>query len=214
MMKQSLEVQLMEKNKSLENNYTQLKVRFSQLEETSSQDQITLASLQQKVKEQQDLVQRLEEDLLYRVGNPTSTTAATTTTTNDHRPSTDLPRSSTSSSLTGLGLDLSHHQQTSLSPSNSSFDLPQQQQQQQQQEIPKEDKTILPIVIQQRDRFRQRNAELEQKSRGLERQLDDVRADMERLQQDNLNLYERLKFVHVWKEEQQQRGATVSSVPL
>jgi homeobox protein cut-like len=213
MMKQSLEVQLMEKNKSLENNYTQLKVRFSQLEETSVEDQITLATLQQKVKEQQDLVQRLEEDLLYRVGNPTSTTAATTTTTNDHRPSTDLPRSSTSSSLTGLGLDLSNHQQTTLSSSNSSFDLSQQQQQQ-QQDIPKEDKTILPIVIQQRDRFRQRNAELEQKSRGLEHQLDDVRADMERLQQDNLNLYERLKFVHVWKEEQQQRGATVSSAPL
>lgn len=208
-MKHSLEVQLMEKNKSLENNYTQLKVRFSQLEETSTQDQITLTTLQQKVQKQQDLVQRLEEDLLYRVGNPTSTTATTTTATNDHRPSTDLPRSSTSSSLTGLGLELSHHQQTALSPSNSSFDLSQQQ----QQETQKEDKTILPIVIQQRDRFRQRNAELEQKSRGLERQLDDVRADMDRLQQDNLNLYERLKFVHVWKEEQQQRGATVSLPP-
>ncbi|CAO3601199.1 unnamed protein product [Absidia cylindrospora] len=195
-MQRSLEVQLMEKNKTLENNYTQLKVRFSQLENTSMEDQQQLATLQQQVTEQKQLVQRLEEDLLCRVG--------------EHRPSTDLPRSSTSS-LTGLGLESDQQQPVPLSRSSSSMEI---QQQQKDEGGNKEDKSILPIVMQQRDRFRQRNGELEQKSRGLEQQLQDVRADMERLQQDNLNLYERLKFVHVWKEEQQQRGATNRSTTI
>ncbi|KAI8329959.1 CASP C terminal-domain-containing protein [Chlamydoabsidia padenii] len=185
MIQHSLEVQLMEKTKKLENNYTQLKVRYSQLEESSAQEQIILTSLQQQIKEQQQLVQRLEDDLLVRVGT-------------EQQPATDVPRTSTSSNL-GIV-----EQQQPISPSASSLDLTQDTTQ---------DKTILPIIIQQRDRFRQRNAELEQKSRGLERQLDDIRVDMERLQKDNLNLYERLKFVHVWKEEQQ-RGATNRSTSI
>ncbi|OAC99884.1 hypothetical protein MUCCIDRAFT_124237, partial [Mucor lusitanicus CBS 277.49] len=56
----------------------------------------------------------------------------------------------------------------------------------------------------------QRNNELEERVRSLETSLQDARAEVQKLKTDNLNLYERLKFVHVWKEGQQQdKGMTV-----
>ncbi|KAI8093690.1 CASP C terminal-domain-containing protein [Halteromyces radiatus] len=192
----SLEVQLMEKNKKLENDFTQLKVRFTQLQKTSTEDQTKLSTLQQQLEEQQKLVQRLEEDLLHQVGTMITTDKSNT------RPSTDLSQSSSSATI-GLGLDSSGQPSSPDVSSSSSSSTAMQK----EDTNIKEGKTILPIVIQQRDRFRQRNAELEQKSRNVEQQLYEMRAEMDRLQQDNLKLYERLKFVHVWKEEQQ-RGAT------
>lgn len=74
----------------------------------------------------------------------------------------------------------------------------------------KEDKSILPIVMSQRDRFRQRNAELEERTRALETTLQDTRTEVQNLKADNLKLFERLKFVHVWKEQQQQDGPSLT----
>lgn len=73
----------------------------------------------------------------------------------------------------------------------------------------KEDKSILPIVMNQRDRFRQRNAELEERTKVLETTLQDTRTEVQNLKADNLKLFERLKFVHVWKEQQQQDGPSL-----
>lgn len=76
-------------------------------------------------------------------------------------------------------------------------------------ESTREDKSILPIVMSQRDRFRQKNAELEERSRSLETTLQDTKMEVQSLKADNLKLYERLKFVHVWKEGQQERNVKI-----
>ncbi|KAG1391231.1 hypothetical protein G6F58_012760 [Rhizopus delemar] len=84
--------------------------------------------------------------------------------------------------------------------------MPNEHTPRQSMESIREDKSILPIVMSQRDRFRQKNAELEDRARSLETTLQDMRMEVQNLKKDNLKLYERLKFVHVWKEGQQERN--------
>ncbi|KAH8828570.1 CASP C terminal-domain-containing protein [Flagelloscypha sp. PMI_526] len=57
--------------------------------------------------------------------------------------------------------------------------------------------SILPIVTSQRDRFRQRNAELEEELRKQFQIISDLRAEIKNLQADNLKLYEKLATAHI-----------------
>jgi hypothetical protein len=54
------------------------------------------------------------------------------------------------------------------------------------------DSSILPIVTSQRDRFRQRNAELEEELRKQFEIVTDLRTEIKSLQADNLKLYEKV----------------------
>ena len=207
-LRESLEVSLMEKNKRLENEFTQMKVSYANIEKELATKESTYNELKAKNTGLASLVQRLEEDLL-RLGQ----------------------KPSSSDSLMA---------ELTRTPSSTNIASTQQQQQQQSSQQPQtpgsaprtpdygsprvsydansvptkdgnnNDKSILPIVIGQRDRFRQRNTELEGQTRSLELKLQDVQGEIETLKADNLKLYERLRFVHVWREEQSQ-GVTVST---
>ncbi|CAO3662215.1 unnamed protein product [Rhizopus stolonifer] len=169
--KDSLEIQLMEKNKRLETEYTQIKVSHTDMKKENELNLKSIEDLNTKITEKTKLIQRLEEDLL-RFGQKTTDSAE------------------------GLSRNSSH---TNLTTVN---DTPRQS-----LESTREDKSILPIVMSQRDRFRQKNAELEERSRSLETTLQDTKMEVQSLKADNLKLYERLKFVHVWKEGQQERNS-------
>lgn len=169
----------MEKNKKLENEYTQIKVSFADLQKDHEIKLKTIQELTEKMTEKTSLIQRLEEDLL-RIGQQTS---------------------SETNIVDALGR------------TNSSFSIsprtPDGAVTPHLEKPGKEDKSILPIVMSQRDRFRQRNAELEERTRALETTLQDTRTEVQNLKADNLKLFERLKFVHVWKEQQQQDGSNL-----
>ncbi|KAK4512631.1 uncharacterized protein ATC70_003335 [Mucor velutinosus] len=183
----SLEVRLMEKNKKLESEYTQIKVSFADLQKAFDKNASSIQSLEKKLQEKSALVQRLEEDLL-RMGHKSNSDPTILDALSRSASGTPMPRTP-DGALTPL-LD---------GPSG----------------VKKEDKSILPIVISQRDRFRQRNNELEERVRSLETSLQDARTEVQKLKTDNLNLYERLKFVHVWKEgQQQEKGITNRSVAV
>ncbi|KAI8644803.1 CASP C terminal-domain-containing protein [Parasitella parasitica] len=160
----SLEARLMEKNKKLESEYTQIKVAFADLQREFNKHTESIHSLQNKLQEKTALVQRLEDDLLGmgQKSNPDPYNLEALRSSSG----TPVPRTP-DGALTPL-LDGSK----------------------------KEDKSILPIVISQRDRFRKRNNELEERIRSLETSLQDARTEVQNLKTDNLNLYERLKFVH------------------
>ncbi|KAI8065111.1 CASP C terminal-domain-containing protein [Gongronella butleri] len=189
----SLEVQLMEKNKKMENNHTQLRVQFTQLQQAFDENQRELEAVQAKFAHQQQLVQRLEDDLARGVGHPhTSFLHHPPSRTASPNPNAVSP----SPSATAAGAAAAAVAATTTGTGSSSATTPGTA------DASNDQASILPIVMQQRDRFRQRNNDLEQKSRSLEQQLSDLQSEMEQLRQDNLKLYERLKFVHVWKEEQ------------
>uniref|UniRef100_A0A060TGP8 Protein CASP n=1 Tax=Blastobotrys adeninivorans TaxID=409370 RepID=A0A060TGP8_BLAAD len=58
---------------------------------------------------------------------------------------------------------------------------------------------ILPIITQQRDRFRQRNAELEQELSKSFQQLTAVRKELEGVKRDNVELYEKTRYASTYK---------------
>ncbi|KAG1162108.1 hypothetical protein G6F37_002450 [Rhizopus arrhizus] len=169
--KDRLEVQLMEKNKKLETEYTQIKVSYADIKKENEGNLKLIEELNTKITEKTKLIQRLEEDLL-RLGQKTDQADV-------------LSRNSSTSNLATM---------------------PNEHTPRQSMESIREDKSILPIVMSQRDRFRQKNAELEDRARSLETTLQDMRMEVQNLKKDNLKLYERLKFVHVWKEGQQERN--------
>ncbi|QUC19398.1 uncharacterized protein UV8b_03639 [Ustilaginoidea virens] len=57
---------------------------------------------------------------------------------------------------------------------------------------------ILPMVTAQRDRFRKRNIELEQELSGSHRTVQQLRQEVAALQKDNLNLYEKTRYVSTY----------------
>ena len=62
------------------------------------------------------------------------------------------------------------------------------------------DTSILPIVTSQRDRFRQRNAELEEELRKQFESISDLRAEVKSLQADNLKLYEKVRYMQSYRD--------------
>ncbi|KAG0162584.1 hypothetical protein DFQ30_001687, partial [Apophysomyces sp. BC1015] len=196
-LRDSLEVRLMEKNKKLETKYTQMKVSFSDMQQDLDLTSRTCEEMTNKADAQTALIQKLEEDLL-RLGQKAET---------EHSFAEALVRTPSSTNLNAVaGGQTTPHSPDYSSP-RVSYDA----------SVPsttKDNKSILPIVMNQRDRFRQRNSELEEQTRDLEASLQNMQSELEGLKADNLKLYERLKFVHVWKEEQTRglvnRSATVN----
>ncbi|KDR75195.1 hypothetical protein GALMADRAFT_249156 [Galerina marginata CBS 339.88] len=73
---------------------------------------------------------------------------------------------------------------------------------------PSADTSILPIVTSQRDRFRQRNAELEEELRKQFQIISELRNEMKTLQADNLKLYEKVRYMQSYREDSGSRPVT------
>ncbi|KAI7852062.1 CASP C terminal-domain-containing protein [Circinella umbellata] len=208
-LRESLEVSLMEKNKRLENEFTQMKVSYANIEKELATKESTYSELKAKNTGLASLVQRLEEDLLRLGQKPSSSDSLVA----------ELTRTPSSTNITSAQQQqqLSQQPQTPGSgPRTPDYGSPRVSYD--ANSVPTKDgnnndKSILPIVIGQRDRFRQRNTELEGQTRSLELKLQDVQGEIETLKADNLKLYERLRFVHVWKEEQS-KGVTNRSTAV
>ncbi|TBU47626.1 CASP C terminal-domain-containing protein [Dichomitus squalens] len=78
---------------------------------------------------------------------------------------------------------------------------------------PSADTSILPIVTSQRDRFRQRNAELEEELRKQFNIISELRAEVKSLQADNLKLYEKVRYMQSYREDSSTRPSTLDPLP-
>ncbi|THV02426.1 hypothetical protein K435DRAFT_792605 [Dendrothele bispora CBS 962.96] len=76
------------------------------------------------------------------------------------------------------------------------------------------DTSILPIVTSQRDRFRHRNAELEEELRKQFQIISELRSEIKNLQSDNLKLYEKVRYMQSYREEAGSRPVTSQLNPL
>lgn len=61
--------------------------------------------------------------------------------------------------------------------------------------------SILPIITSQRDRFRQRNSELEDELRRQFETISELRNEIKSLQADNLKLYEKVRYLQSYRED-------------
>ncbi|KAI9456520.1 CASP C terminal-domain-containing protein [Lactarius psammicola] len=168
----SLETLLATKNKRILEELTKFRILHNELEASLQRAQDDLASTSQELEKHRRLNERLESDLLKieQHGNGDATPAD---------PAED-------DVLAGLGLELG----LATKASSSNVD-PLVSQAKPIPFTPSADTSILPIVTSQRDRFRQRNAELEEELRKQFQVISELRAEIRSLQSDNLKLYEK-----------------------
>ncbi|KAH9047801.1 CASP C terminal-domain-containing protein [Lactarius hengduanensis] len=175
----SLEALLATKNNRIREELTKFRILHTELEASLQHAQDDLASTTQELEKHRRLNERLETDLLQieQHGNGDATPAD---------PAED-------DVLAELGLELGLATRT---PSNNDLSA-------QAKPIPftpSADTSILPIVTSQRDRFRQRNAELEEELRKQFQVISELRAEIRSLQSDNLKLYEKVRYMQSYRE--------------
>lgn len=207
-----LEALLMEKNKKLQDDLATLRVKHHDLEQATAGSTSDLGGLRSEVDRLKALNERLEADLMAAVGGeggskgPASTPLArqaakgkaaqsaeealeemgriekgevdfkaTAAQANGHGGASSAAAAAAPSSTSEASRSSPTLSKAAPSSSSSS--------------------DVLPIIVSQRDRFRARNAELEEE---LRRQFDVVtqlRSDIKGLQADNLALYEKVRYL-------------------
>lgn len=168
---ESLEKKLLGRNKKLNNDLTALRVSNGELQTQIEQHKQKITTLEKELQESRDLNHKLESDIsqLREASGDVSGIASSISGSRSGRVSP-------TTSIIGGG--------DSQPPPSSSRS---------------NDKTILPIITQQRDRFRQRNHELEQELSSSWQQLTSLRKELETLKKDNLDLYEKNRYVSTYK---------------
>ncbi|KAI0305446.1 CASP C terminal-domain-containing protein [Multifurca ochricompacta] len=183
----SLETLLATKNKRILEELTKFRILRNELEASLQQAQDDLASTTQELEKHRQLNERLESDLLkieqhgQGLGGKENGSAPLADTTED-----DV--------LAGLGLELG------LTTKNTSNIDPSVQTPRPIPFTSSADTSILPIVTSQRDRFRQRNAELEEELRKQFQVISELRSEIRSLQSDNLKLYEKVRYMQSYRE--------------
>ncbi|KAJ7346876.1 CASP C terminal-domain-containing protein [Mycena albidolilacea] len=181
----TLEALLATKNKRILEELTKFRIIHAELEISLQTAEERLATTTAELEKQKILNEKLENDLVSM---------------NSHKSNGDLPSSESDSTDVLAGLDLGRKTEpvrSSPIPFASSADT-----------------TILPIVTSQRDRFRQRNAELEEELRKQFQIISELRTEIKNLQSDNLKLYEKVRYMQSYREEAGSRPVTSQLDPL
>ncbi|KZO93071.1 hypothetical protein CALVIDRAFT_519337 [Calocera viscosa TUFC12733] len=174
----SLETLLLAKNKQILEELTKFRILHSELEDNLRKAQRQLAESQEQLTKQSSLNDKLENDLL-QLNTATPDTRRSMT-------GTPVPNGAPQEGLAGLSLGVKPpHADGATTPS---YTAPA-------------DTSILPIVTSQRDRFRTRNAELEEELRKQFDVVSELRTEIKGLQADNLKLYEKVRYMQSYRDE-------------
>ncbi|TFY80606.1 hypothetical protein EWM64_g3405 [Hericium alpestre] len=178
----SLEVMLATKNKRILEELTKYRILHSELESSLQSVRDELATTSAELEKQHELNERLENDLLQLDQREQ----------NGRVNGTDTPSSEVDPDDIFAGLDLGRKGKGIANDTpvrNTPIPFP-----------PSADTSILPIVTSQRDRFRQRNAELEEELRKQFQIISELRTEIRSLQTDNLKLYEKVRYMQSYRE--------------
>ena len=180
---ESVEQMLYGKSRRLEAENARLRTRVDELETLGAQQKATLSHLGEENTRMRSLVERLEDQLSQHTPEAAAAAAA--------------------SSSTGMGSAIAAAMGSSVSPSQPSpVEAPQAG----------SATTVLEIVCSQRDRFRDRIAELEADKSQLMEALERTENTVKSLRADNVKLYERVKFLQSYSNSSNGSGSSGSSV--
>ncbi|KAG2744925.1 hypothetical protein P692DRAFT_20808958 [Suillus brevipes Sb2] len=175
----SLEVLLATKNKRILEELTRFRILHTSLETSLKSTQDELADTHAELAKQHALCEKLETDLLALNTNSGS--------------AREEGGENGESGISGLGLEFGLRSKDAAGPSTTrSTPIPF---------TSSADTSILPIVTSQRDRFRQRNAELEEELRKHHHTISELRTEVKSLQSDNLKLYEKVRYMQSYREQ-------------
>ncbi|KAF9520295.1 hypothetical protein BS47DRAFT_1370453 [Hydnum rufescens UP504] len=187
----SLEALVLAKNKRILEELTRYRILHGELERSLQSVTSELSHNRLELEQQKALNERIENDLVQLNSHMPSANGVSST------PGASTPREPAGHER-GLA-DLNLGQKDAIQTSYKSVPTPFSS---------SADTSILPIVTSQRDRFRQRNAELEEELRKQFEIISDLRGDIKILQQDNLKLYEKVRYMQSYRDESAASSST------
>lgn len=177
----SVETLALQQNRRLQKQVTDLRVQNNEFMEHMREMRIKIKEQTVVVQDQKSLITKLEQDLL-------AFNAKTAALTLLQSSAGQSPNIRTESSDTSAGL---HSAAPSLVPSSAapSADVfhPSQA-------------SLLPIITSQRDRFHDRNIELESENRQLKTKISDIQNDAKSIREDNVRLYEKIRYLQSYRQ--------------
>ncbi|CAO1636034.1 unnamed protein product [Parajaminaea phylloscopi] len=226
-----LEALLLQKNRKLQDDLTSLRVAYNELEVTSKQQGQDGSRLQAELSQAKQLNEKLERDLLQIApgsqredtpsnGDIKATAAQGTTPQSAEEALEEMSRIekgelglATSADRLAAGPagspdpngEVTSRAKPGVASSSLATPTPVSTPAQ-----ASGDSSVLPIIISQRDRFRSRNAELEEELRKQFEAVTQLRNDVKSLQSDNLSLYEKVRYLQSYSAS----GSAGSSRPL
>lgn len=193
----SLEVLLLEKTKILQNENMLLRQSNATMTKRVTEAEQELIDLRALVAEQKGLIFNLESDL--------SSVQSFSTIYRGEGEGSSMPEivaeavRASSSCTPPLVSTSSNTQPSTPTPGGISPDLPSAAE------------SLLPIVSAQRERFRQRNEELEGELAGKSQQVILLQNELDALRADNLKLYEKIKFLQSYQGRQAKEDTAAES---
>ncbi|XP_045597389.1 protein CASP isoform X5 [Procambarus clarkii] len=192
-----LEILLLEKTKSLQNENTALKQANTNLTAKVLEDEQELSNLRSLVTEQKGLIVHLESDL--------SSVQSLSTLYRGEGEGSSMPeivaeavRASTSSTP-----PLIFNSSNTNPPTPTLGGIPP--------DFTSAAESLLPIISAQRERFRQRNEELEVELMGKAQQVVVLQNELDTVRADNLKLYEKIRFLQSYQGRQVKEDTAAES---
>jgi len=165
----NLEKLIMAKNKKLQAELTEKKMEVEQLNTSLLQTTKNLEDSNKKIKEQESLISKLEEDLL-KVNTLQPTKSQSQIVIDDNN--------AVNNNAEGIPLDQTNTLKSSEGPNDET-----------------NSDSIIAILTSQRNRYRQRNQELEQQIRSMNDKGKDIELEVQSLKNDNIKLYEKIRYL-------------------
>ncbi|MBA0739620.1 hypothetical protein Gogos_012873, partial [Gossypium gossypioides] len=190
-----MESLLLDKNKKMEHELTQLKVKLSEKTSLLETAEGKIVELAEKVNEQQKLIQKLEDDILKGY----SSKEKKGTLFDDW----DLSESG------GNELSEVRKEFSVICPMYSlSAALPfetvgphMENTDQKQVSADQDQSSMLKVICNQRDRFRARLRETEEEIRQLKEKIGELTTELEKTKADNVKLYGKIRYVQDYNQE-------------
>ncbi|XP_078155423.1 protein CASP [Carex rostrata] len=160
-----LEALLLDKNRKMEHELTQLKVKISEKTSSLEKAEAKISELTTKVEEQQKLIAKLEEDILKGYSSI------------DRKGSLDWDLQEIGANEVSEGGEQKHLQ------------------------LDQDQSSMLKVICNQRDRFRNRLRETEEEMRRLKEKLEMLSVELEKTKADNVQLYGKIRYVQDYSQE-------------
>ncbi|EFA76377.1 C-terminal CASP domain-containing protein [Heterostelium album PN500] len=180
---QNVDKLMKEKNRQLENELTKLRLTAGTYETELDESRRRVQQLESIQIEQSQLIHRLEEDITTRGGSSMLNNGGL------------IGNSGNVNANQPQDLESLISQSTTPSLNQSLNNLPDSTSSQSTIVVQSKDDKMLDIVVGQRDRFKVKNLELEGEKSQLEKQLETCKLETSSLKQDNIKLYEKIRFL-------------------
>lgn len=192
----NLEKRLLNKVKTLEGRLTKLRVDLSDKDDRINELRESVRSHEDQVADQKVLIAKLEDGINAITGDAGGVQS--------------LKRRAVVASIDAEGgPKLGEIPVGNDDDGQSAWDWGEKHQAEGLENIIQREPSMLDIVAGQRDRFRSRTLELEEDNRKLMEKIEKAVSDMDSLKNDNVKLYEKLRFVQSYRQSNGALGTTV-----